>query len=371
MFLNRSGLLRLMIISTIHNRYVDQALESDFNKGSYPYADTPIGRHTRTEEEGGFPGEDSVSISRQGRELSTFQNSENGHIEDAQSCGNCGKCPKCVAEGIVAEGDKTESDIKTSQTEARKPNGEVLTAEEQREVEKLRRRDQKVHAHEQAHLAAAGNLAVGGAHYSYKTGPDGKQYAVSGEVKMSVKDAPTPEEDLRLAKQLENAALAPAEPSPQDRAIAQKARQKAAKAQREISQEAAENMGGQINIKISNAEDSNNIDRAPTSKEIQAGYGYYNPDITDSGRNINQPADGLIDRKLSAAGQSDNTGVEMSQAVNSNQSAIDNQSQISTTIEQSFPDKREESQPETIPHIEIDNGNYQFVLKESHIDLRV
>lgn len=39
-------------------------------------------------------------------------------------------------------------------------------------------------AHEQAHKTAAGGLAQGGATFEYQTGPDGKQYAVSGEVKI-------------------------------------------------------------------------------------------------------------------------------------------------------------------------------------------
>ncbi len=116
----------------------------------------------------------------------------------------------------------------------RKPTGENLTDEEKQEVEKLKKRDTEVRTHEQAHLSAAGHLAAGGAQYTFKSGPDGQQYAVGGEVPLKVDDAPTPEEDLRNARQLERAALAPAKPSGQDRAIAAQAREKAAKAQQEI-----------------------------------------------------------------------------------------------------------------------------------------
>jgi len=123
--------------------------------------------------------------------------------------------------------------------ENKKPNGELLSEGEKKEVEKLEKRDREVRAHEQAHLSAAGYLATGGPNYDYKTGPDGKQYASGGETPIKIPDAPTPEEDLRIAAQVERAALAPAKPSSADYAIASRARQKAAKAKEEIAAEQA------------------------------------------------------------------------------------------------------------------------------------
>jgi|GEM_PF-1735520 len=134
---------------------------------------------------------------------------------------------------------KAEPTRKSDKIEERKPNGETLNDDEKHEVEKLRKRDTEVRTHEQAHLSAAGHLAAGGAQYTFKSGPDGQQYAVGGEVPLKVDDAPTPEEDLRNARQLERAALAPAKPSGQDRAIAAQARGKAAKAQQEIVEKQA------------------------------------------------------------------------------------------------------------------------------------
>ncbi len=98
-----------------------------------------------------------------------------------------------------------------------------LTEEEQREVENLKSRDQEVRAHEQAHLSAAGNLATSGAHYEYENGPDGKRYAVGGEVNISLREGDTPSETIRNAQQAERAALAPANPSTQDRKVASEA----------------------------------------------------------------------------------------------------------------------------------------------------
>ena len=57
-----------------------------------------------------------------------------------------------------------------------------LTEEEKREVEELKARDREVRAHEAAHLAAAGTYASSGPNFEYKRGPDGRLYAVAGEV---------------------------------------------------------------------------------------------------------------------------------------------------------------------------------------------
>lgn len=168
-----------------------------------------------------------------------------------------------------------------------KPNGEPLTDEEERKVEKLRQRDRKVRAHEQAHLSAAGGLAVGGANYEYETGPDGKQYAVGGEVKLRIPDGATPEEDLRIALQVERAALAPADPSPQDRATAAKARHKAGEARLEITENNTEKMQKNgDNTKVAEAKEAGNAMRKENDVEqttsIQSDYPHirYNDKIT-------------------------------------------------------------------------------------------
>ena len=61
---------------------------------------------------------------------------------------------------------------------------EELSPEQSQEVEKLKKRDQEVKAHEKAHEAAGAGIVQGGASYQYQRGPDGKMYAVGGEVKI-------------------------------------------------------------------------------------------------------------------------------------------------------------------------------------------
>lgn len=115
-----------------------------------------------------------------------------------------------------------------------------LTAEEKQQVQELRQTDAKVRAHEQAHLAAASGLAMGGAHFQTTRGPDGKQYAVAGEVSIDVSPAQSPEQTVDKARRIQAAALAPADPSPQDRAVAAAAAQMAAQARAEMQRVKAE-----------------------------------------------------------------------------------------------------------------------------------
>lgn len=123
-----------------------------------------------------------------------------------------------------------------------KANGEALSEQEKKKVQELRERDQEVRTHEQAHKAAAGGLPTSGPGYEYQTGPDGQQYAVGGEVSIGMPDSDDPRADLRNAQQLERAALAPAEPSAQDRKVASSARQKQTKARQEIADEQSKSL---------------------------------------------------------------------------------------------------------------------------------
>ena len=105
----------------------------------------------------------------------------------------------------------------------------------QQQVAKLSSRDREVRAHEQAHSAVGGNYA-GGPTYIFKRGPDGRTYAVGGEVSIDVSAiANDPAATLRKMEQVARAALAPAEPSGQDRRVAAQAQVLAAQARIELA----------------------------------------------------------------------------------------------------------------------------------------
>lgn len=121
-----------------------------------------------------------------------------------------------------------------------------LTPEEKKQVEALKKRDQEVRLHEQAHLATAGAHARGGPSFSYQQGPDGKQYAVGGEVPIDLSPiAGNPQATIQKAETLQRAALAPADPSGTDRRVAAQAAALAIKARQEIAQQSQETTNGE------------------------------------------------------------------------------------------------------------------------------
>lgn len=140
-------------------------------------------------------------------------------------CSSCGSssCPGCDSKSV----NKAQG-------------ANQLTEEEQRQVEKLKARDREVRAHEQAHKAVGGQYA-GGISYEFQQGPDGKRYAVGGEVSIDASpiegDPAATIEKMRIVKA---AALAPAEPSAQDRKVAAMADAKMAQARAELAQQSDE-----------------------------------------------------------------------------------------------------------------------------------
>jgi hypothetical protein len=103
-----------------------------------------------------------------------------------------------------------------------KPAPTQLSEDERAVVDKLKSRDSAVRAHEMAHVSAAGGLA-GAPVYSYQTGPDGKRYAIGGSVSIDTSAESSPEDTIAKAQRIRSAALAPADPSAADRAVASRA----------------------------------------------------------------------------------------------------------------------------------------------------
>lgn len=115
-----------------------------------------------------------------------------------------------------------------------------LTPSEEALVDKLEARDREVRTHEAAHMAAGGSLVTGGASFSYQQGPDGKMYAIGGEVSISIGSESDPQATISKMQQVRAAALAPADPSPTDHSVASTAMMLEARARVQLSQEQAE-----------------------------------------------------------------------------------------------------------------------------------
>jgi hypothetical protein len=129
----------------------------------------------------------------------------------------------------------SDSEGQTPSGTTREPN--ELTREQQVQVQQLKNRDRQVRAHEHAHEAAGGSYS-GAASYTYKLGPDGKRYAVAGEVPIEVSGvAGDPEATIRKMQTVQRAARAPAEPSGPDLQIAAQAAAIAQRARAELAKE--------------------------------------------------------------------------------------------------------------------------------------
>ncbi len=190
------------------------------------------------------------------------------------------------------EQQRTESEFNKAQIAS------TLSEQELKQVQELKTRDREVRAHEAAHLAAAGSLAIGGASYSYQRGPDGVQYAVGGEVSIDTSAvAGDPEATLEKAQRIRSAALAPAQPSSQDLNVAAQAAQLAVQARAEIGQqqraEAEDNTTGTAestddeadsSVSSSQSESSNS-----TTTERQAQI------IADNGKAVNDTPEAILD----------------------------------------------------------------------------
>lgn len=134
------------------------------------------------------------------------------------------------------QNEKTDDEVQKSGNDRSSRTDEELTQEELAMIEQLSARDQEVRAHERAHQAVAGSYA-GSASYTYQSGPDGKRYAIGGEVPIDTSPIPgDPQATIAKMQVVKAAAMAPAEPSSQDRRVAASASQAIFEAQRQLSE---------------------------------------------------------------------------------------------------------------------------------------
>ena len=127
---------------------------------------------------------------------------------------------------------------------ANAPASDARIKAQQREdeivISQLRARDQEVRVHEAAHAAVGGQYA-GSPSLQFTRGPDGVNYATSGEVRISSgRVSGDPQATIEKARVIRAAALAPASPSVQDRRVASQASQLESEARVELRVELRE-----------------------------------------------------------------------------------------------------------------------------------
>jgi len=146
------------------------------------------------------------------------------------------------------------------------PHSVALSPEQEKAVQELKTRDREVRSHEQAHKAVGGRFA-GAIAYDYQQGPDGRQYAIGGEVPIDASPEATPEATIAKMRVVIAAALAPAEPSAQDRAVAQAAQSELAQASADARAESQEARESQFDA-----------EQKPSGAAAAFGFGAVRPD---------------------------------------------------------------------------------------------
>lgn len=133
---------------------------------------------------------------------------------------------------------------------------------DQEVIRELAARDREVRAHEQAH-AAVGGIYAGSPSYTFQRGPDGVNYAVGGEVPITLPQGGDPQRRIVAAEQVRRAALAPAEPSGADRQIAAAATRIALEARAEIALQRTEEARPEETSEQNTGEAGNSSDAPP------------------------------------------------------------------------------------------------------------
>lgn len=189
---------------------------------------------------------------------------------------------------LIAKLASVENQTSPHATQAAKEHGHSDTQPseaEERAEQKLKQIDTKVRAHERAHSAAGGAYA-GTPSYKFTEGPNGKRYAVSGEVQIDaspVRD--NPEETIRKMEVVISAALAPADPSSQDLAVARQAQTTRAQAQAAINKkheaEREENSTRETGSEDPSGE--TDTDKTSASARYEAQVAYTGGPVVDNG----------------------------------------------------------------------------------------
>ena len=150
---------------------------------------------------------------------------------------------KSLHDSKEAKNEK-KSEEKKAEEAKRSSNPDELSEDEKRLVKDLASRDSEVKAHEAAHQAAGGGM-TGAATYTYQQGPDGKMYAIGGEVSISTPTSSNPDEAIKNARTVMASAMAAGDPSAQDFAVAASAKVMEMKALAQKAKEAQNKQEGQ------------------------------------------------------------------------------------------------------------------------------
>jgi hypothetical protein len=206
--------------------------------------------------------------------------------------------PPCEPNKTTGQNTQCSDGIKPTSSRQTQNAVRELSEDEQRQLEQLKVTDREVRAHEAAHIAASGGLVRGGASFSYQAGPDGRMYAVGGEVSIDTSAVDgNPQATIQKAQTIRAAALAPAQPSSADHAAAAAASQLETSARLELAAKKAEEQ--QSHSEDSSAQKTENAtDKPEASGALEAKSNHGTEHYQDTSKS-SAPSD-LIGQRLNA-----------------------------------------------------------------------
>ncbi|BBN58878.1 putative metalloprotease CJM1_0395 family protein [Hydrogenovibrio marinus] len=194
---------------------------------------------------------------------------------------------RTISPRFVDVSSATQNSSKSTQTETGSPSSNNAsddsssTASKQKDLQQsqayqqaiseLKSRDQHVKAHEQAHLGASGGYATSAASYTYQVGPDGRRYAVGGEVGIDTSPVQgDPAATIQKAHIIQRAALAPSDPSSQDLRVHAQAVQMEIQASQQLKQQENTDTSANTSKQNSATEDEDSGNSVSESQSVDA-----------------------------------------------------------------------------------------------------
>lgn len=144
--------------------------------------------------------------------------------QDNAATDNAGQKGSVDQKDSTDQNDIGQKDTGQKDTSQKDSAGQSLSTDEKQAIEELDTRDEEVRQHERDHQVTGGRYAQAPT-FELSRGPDGKSYATGGEVRIDLSRESTPQATIQKMQQIERAALAPQEPSTQDRRVAARAAQ--------------------------------------------------------------------------------------------------------------------------------------------------
>jgi hypothetical protein len=153
-----------------------------------------------------------------------------------------GSSEQSAQQKLIDGDDDPENELQSeaSADESPEPNS-LEDFAQKKALTELKLLDQEVRTHELAH-ASVGGATTGAPSYTFEVGPDGKKYAIGGEVSVDLSRIDgNPRATIAKMQKVHAAALAPAKPSIQDTRVASSAAKIILQAQSELAAISLEN----------------------------------------------------------------------------------------------------------------------------------